>query len=315
MERPRSKGQVDRAGKLLRAGLNAASEDAYSILSSWRAFHAYPLNAVATTLRNRALVIDANAVVAQRLKRFSSIRAKLLDKEAMALTQMQDIAGCRAVVNTVDDVYRLKQIYLQYAVSRPEKGPELVNKWTKDYIFQPKEDGYRSVHLVMKYRTKSQSASHCNGLRVEIQIRSRMQHAWAMAVETASSLTDQALKAGRGRDTWKKFFRYMASAIALEENLPLVPYTPEDEWKLYAGIRELAHELRVIALFEGMSRVVRDFKQEIFTEIHPRTMFLLELDAEKRNINTTAFGSHELKEAVAMYAHVERQHAANPNDH
>jgi ppGpp synthetase/RelA/SpoT-type nucleotidyltranferase len=120
---------------------------------------------------------------------------------------MQDIAGCRAVVRTIGQAYRLKQKYENYANARPDAGPELVQKWTKDYIKQPKPDGYRSIHLVLKYRSSRPDLKDFNGLRIELQIRSQLQHAWAMAVETASAITNQALKSGKGEEEWKQFFK------------------------------------------------------------------------------------------------------------
>jgi hypothetical protein len=322
MTRVYSNAKVDRAGRALSEGASTAknnnedaSDDAYTVLSSWRALHAYPLSAVATTLRNRAVLIDPKAIVAQRLKRFPSIKQKLQDRERMALTQMQDIAGCRVVVGTVEDVYQLKSKYVQYADAWPDKGPELISKSTKDYVFTPKEDGYRSIHLVLKYRTTNAAAALYNGLRVEVQIRSRLQHAWAMAVETASSLTNQALKAGRGRAEWRRFFRFMGSAIALKENLPLVPYTP-DEVVLFQEIRTLASELRVIPLFEGMSHVVSTLKKgNIVQESHPEDLYLLQLNAEERTIAYSPFSKNDFSEAVAAYASVEREYADNPNVH
>jgi len=39
--------------------------------------------------------------------------AKLQKEASMRLTQMQDIGGCRAVVETIDEVYALRQRYLK----------------------------------------------------------------------------------------------------------------------------------------------------------------------------------------------------------
>jgi putative GTP pyrophosphokinase len=65
-----SKTRIDRAGELLKS--KSGSEDdtakALDILSSWRAYHAIPLNVFAKLLRQRIQRINDRAVVAQRLK-------------------------------------------------------------------------------------------------------------------------------------------------------------------------------------------------------------------------------------------------------
>lgn len=56
---------------------------------------------------------------------------------------MQDIGGLRAVFESVNDVYRLVELY---RVSKSKH--ELFD--LQDYIATPKNDGYRSVHLINK---------------------------------------------------------------------------------------------------------------------------------------------------------------------
>ena len=103
-------------------------------------------------------------------------------------------------------------------------------------ISNPKADGYRSFHLVSKYRSNLPDKQVYDGLRIEIQIRSQLQHAWATAVETISTFTDQALKSGLGDDRWKRFFALMGSLMALREGCPIVPNTPTEKKELIKEI-------------------------------------------------------------------------------
>src|SRR5260370_41876111 len=167
----------------------------------------------------------------------------------MKLSQMQDIAGCRAVMPTVRDVEKLVARYEISNAKNPSGRPEFVKKY--DYIAQPKKDGYRSVHFVYKYRTTSKHLEDFNGLRIEVQLRSQLQHAWATAVETVSTFTGQALKSNVGSDECKRFFALMGSAIALRERKPLGPDTPTDEHKVIAELRQLTTQLQ---LDEGLPR-------------------------------------------------------------
>jgi (p)ppGpp synthase/HD superfamily hydrolase len=72
-----------------------------SIIDHWRACHAYPLNVVQINLRRMAHKFDTMPLIAQRTKRLISIWNKLQKHQDMKLTQMQDIAGCRAIVRNV----------------------------------------------------------------------------------------------------------------------------------------------------------------------------------------------------------------------
>jgi ppGpp synthetase/RelA/SpoT-type nucleotidyltranferase len=171
-----TKGQVDAAGRVLAPRLGYTDdneptdeqwEQTFAVINNWRSAHSYPLLATRMTLTTRARKLDARAVVAQRLKRLTSIQTKLWRNQNMALSQMQDIGGCRAVLRTVSRVDRLVESYEDVFAKNPNVRAEFVRKY--DYIARPKKDGYRSVHFVIKYRTKSRHLRAWNGLRVEIQ--------------------------------------------------------------------------------------------------------------------------------------------------
>src|SRR2546427_10228515 len=113
-----------------------------------------------------------------------------------------------------------------------------------------KIDGYRGIHLIYKYRSKSRRHRVWRGLRIEIQIRSQLQHAWATAVETVDAFTGHGLKVSGGTGTekkdWGRFFALMSSAIACRENCPIVPNTPSTEEELIRELRALAQQLNGI---------------------------------------------------------------------
>jgi hypothetical protein len=182
-----SSSRVASAGKVI-AGRKQPSENldmdtALSIAGNWRSSHGYPLHVFKTTLRGRAKKVDPKALVAQRLKRLPSIITKLQRFHAMQLSTMQDLGGCRAVVQTVSNVDRLVQEY--------EKTPTNTARFIKknDYILTPKPDGYRGVHLIYEYQGRSQDGVFC-GLKIEVHIRSLLQHVWATALETIDTFTN-----------------------------------------------------------------------------------------------------------------------------
>ena len=195
-----SRSRVDRAGSILASDLVDIDfdeyDDALTVINNWRSSHSRPLYTFRIGIRRHAERVDENALVAQRIKRLSSIRLKLLLSRNMKLSQMQDIGGCRAVVETVNRVDELVKHYMESDIKH-----KLLNK--DDYIRQPKSSGYRSIHLIYKYFS-DKKATH-NGLRIELQVRSQLQHAWATAVETVGTFIQQALKSSQGGRLVKVF--------------------------------------------------------------------------------------------------------------
>ena len=131
-----SKGKVDQAGNLLIAeDPNIFElENAYAVINNWRSSHSRPLYTFRYGLRRHAERVDGNALVAQRIKRLSSIILKLQLLRNMKLSQMQDIGGCRAVVSSVAEVYEVVKNY---------KGSDIKHKLLneRDYIKAPRRSG------------------------------------------------------------------------------------------------------------------------------------------------------------------------------
>ena len=109
-----TRSQIRRAGNILISDINDdyKLEKARTILNEWRACHSYPINTFQATLRRKAAkrYLGEGAIVAQRLKRGSTIIKKLKELN-VGLINMQDIAGVRAILSSIYDVYRLKDEY------------------------------------------------------------------------------------------------------------------------------------------------------------------------------------------------------------
>jgi hypothetical protein len=221
----------------------------------------------------------------------------------MQLSTMQDLGGCRAVVRTVANVDRLVEIY----EGVPTSAANFIGK--KDYILEPKPDGYRGVHLIYEYQGKSQEGAFC-GLKIEVQIRSRLQHAWATALETIDTFTDQALKSGFGNDQWKRFFALTATAIAMREKRPAVPETPTDREQLCKELKPLCKKLRVPDVFQGLSVGLR---MTTSTERKAKNVlaYILVLDSERKEVRTIAFASNE--QAAEEYIKWEKENLDKPH--
>jgi hypothetical protein len=214
---------------------------------------------------------------------------------------MQDLGGCRAVVRRVSNVDSLVQIY----ESVPTDAALFVNK--KDYIADPKSDGYRSVHLVYEYQGNSQGGAF-KGLTIEIQLRSRWQHAWATALETIDTFTNEALKSGLGSDSWKRFFALMSTAIAMEEKRPLVPGTPTSMGELKTELKALCQELNVPHVFHALSTGVH------MTMARPHesvVAYILILDSEQKLVGAEGFANYQ--DPSDRYLEIEKDNLSKPH--
>jgi ppGpp synthetase/RelA/SpoT-type nucleotidyltranferase len=239
-EAPRfSKKRVNHAGKNLLLEEVDLWEwaETLEIINNWRSAHGFPLNTFQTTLRNKGRIVDPDVIVAQRIKRLSSIELKLRRFPTMTLSQMQDIGGCRAIVSSVDDVVRLVKFYIQSDIKHKLHTQD-------DYLKNPKITGYRGFHLIYSYF--SDRVPTYNGLKIEMQIRSQLQHAWATAVEIVGTFTRQALKSSQGEDDWLRFFALMGSALANWEGTVRVPGTPEDKTRLTEELNIVSDRLDAI---------------------------------------------------------------------
>jgi len=192
-DRPKhSQREVNTAGSILIDPKTDpfAFTEALGIVNNWRASHYFPLNTFQMGLRGKAQRVYHKSLVAQRIKRLRSIREKLERISRLSLAELQDIGGCRAVVDSVKSV---KGIVNQYVDSWHKH--KLLK--TDDYIGKPnKNTGYRSYHLVYGYR--SDVNQEYNGMRIEIQIRSHLQHLWATSVE----IIDGLHSAGTQIESW-----------------------------------------------------------------------------------------------------------------
>ena len=231
VKRKYGKGEIDREGQyLMEWWVNPESIEsdrekmdkwnaAYKVVDNWRACYGLPLNVIQAGLRTRVRRVEEKAIVAQRLKRFSSMMNKLARESDMKLSQMQDLGGCRAIFSSVSAV---NAVYRMYDQPQQEEG----SLKSYDYIARPKEDGYRGIHVVARYRPRLAERAHWNGQRIEIQLRTKLQHAFATAVETVTTFTREPLKFGGGPSEWRRFFSLMGSVLAIQEQTPLVENTP-----------------------------------------------------------------------------------------
>ncbi len=108
-----------------------------------------------------------------RLKSVDSVMDKIerrgMPKEVESLYEITDFAGVRVICKYLDDIYAVETSLLRQDDIR------LVRR--KDYISNPKESGYRSLHLIVEVPVFLSEKTY--NMPVEIQIRTIAMDTWA----------------------------------------------------------------------------------------------------------------------------------------
>ena len=145
-------------------------------------------------------------------------------------------------------------------------------------------------------------------LRIEVQIRSRLQHAWATAVETVSAFTGYALRSTRGEATWRRFFALMGSAMAIREERARVPNTPQPPKDLFTELRALADRLDVETTLMLLGEVTTEAPKVVVGA----SMYLVVLDLESKQVSVEGFTKDELPKATGQYLLAEKRVLSRP---
>lgn len=299
------KRRIDRAGKLL-ANLGSivgdieALQEQVEILDYFRAAHNYPLGLLRLLLHGKFTEeVDAGPkkLLVTRLKRRVSMIRKIARGDVRALSSMQDVGGARIVVHDIDRLHEVVRECHEF----DESLYQVVG--VRDYVSEPKEDGYRGVHIIYKF--SSQSDPDFYGLKIELQVRTELQHSWATAVETVGLFEGCDLKSGEGRDEWRRFFKVASAAIACVE------YSPTGYSDEAATSREIFKELSLLNESMRGTATLKQFAECAIInkgkeEKEGEEFFFIVTDSKKRTSRAFPFPSVNDSEVHAMYSRLER---------
>lgn len=213
-----SKKAINKAAKSIRHGcVDVERIDAINAIQNFREVHLYPLMLMKNHLVRASNKVSKKIIVARRLKRLPTIINKLerptLDGEAqnsIKLTRMQDIGGCRAIVKNLVELGELRR-----RLEQSKSVHKIVN--TNDYLI-PKESGYGGVHLIYSCFHNEEENHDYKKTKIEIQLRTELQHAWATSLEIIDTLEGFELKTSlEGNEKWRKFFSLSGQLVAHEE--------------------------------------------------------------------------------------------------
>lgn len=210
-----SKKKIKKVGAEIRNGI--ISEESIDVVHNFREYHLYPLMLLKNHLAREAKKVSKNIVIARRLKRLPTIVDKLsrntldgVNENRICLSRMSDIAGCRAIVPNKKSLFALRKLLF-------DSGCVHEIKREKNYL-STKDSGYGGVHLIYSCYEKSQKDSPWKLAKVEVQLRTRLQHSWATALEIIDTFENSNLKTSyEGQKGYRRFFKLLGLLIAEKE--------------------------------------------------------------------------------------------------
>lgn len=290
-----SGNQINKAGKIIADPFSTIEEreDALVILNNWRAAHAYPLQVICSNLRKK----NPNAIVVQRLKRLESITGKIQRFPEMQLYKMQDLGGCRVIVDTIEQVYESVDKYKSSRIRH-------ILKREYDYIVNPKKSGYRSYHMVYQFHSETKDTYNKN-MFIEIQFRTKLQHMWATAVEMMGIYTKSNLKSSQGDYDILRFFTLVSSLFAIQEKMPICPNTSGWADELISEIKYLDNKNNKISTLSGLN-VSINYASNKYNQKDKNLYYIILLNYDKMRVTVKPFKSSNLETATKLYGKIEQ---------
>lgn len=303
-----TRGQADRAGKALAeqyekwsVALELVREESeilepFRLVQQWRAMQIAPTRIVFEQLQQISKLIP-RSLVTFRMKRTSSIIKKLARKNTnLRLGSMDDIGGCRLIVDNIDQVYFAAKKISECLEIKESRG-------IKDYIALPKESGYRSLHLIVVVPGGGLSS------RVEIQIRTRIQHSWATGVEAAGAIYGEDYKSPETfvpsevpSENVERFFRLSSGLLALKEECPTAADVPDSKEELLREFLELPNRKQILEdLGEATDSSFRSVQTGLGKLETDSSLYVLEYDREAQVLYATPFLAADIDSAISYY--------------
>ena len=261
---------------------NIVSEEELNTFNEYRNTYIEVMEELLTSIKDK---LPKPLFIARRLKRLESIKIKLQRFPQMELDRMQDIGGTRAVFNNLDEVKE----YIKNIRVIENSTFKIIKE--NDYISNPKDDGYRSYHIVFECLSDK-----LKGYRVELQIRDLKEHYWATAVEILSVISkSNNLKVGKGEEYYKRFF-YLSSKILHNE------YDKNEVDEL----KELDKKYKILDTLKGFSLGFSsiDFKIQDL-------IYVIYMNYNTKEVYTNSFNKKNVEIASLLYKELEKKDNIN----
>lgn len=189
---------IRKIGEKLREGIELTEEEKLEF-DNFREAHNIIIKLF--TIELKKVNFSKQHLTASRNKRIETIISKLCRPEKPKLDRIHDIAGTRIIFENIksleDYIDILENTEL---VNFKEKINEDKNRY--NYIKNPKSDGYRSIHKVfyyssnIPYSTLNEKHFNLENKKIELRLRTRLQHIWATTVEIYDIINKSNIKTG-----------------------------------------------------------------------------------------------------------------------
>lgn len=174
------------------------------IFEDYRKRHLEPLTRFTLELQEWLQSFQKSYYIAQRLKRRPQILRKLR-RFSVRLTQLQDIGGCRIIVDKNRDVDDL----IKYISDKISQSGFAEIARVADYRELGRDDtGYRAHHIIL----------NVSGFKIELQLRSKIQHYWSESIERTSVIYGHRLKEKEGAPEVIDYFKTFSNALHIIES-------------------------------------------------------------------------------------------------
>ena len=293
-----SRNKINNAGETIMSSKDENEvQAAIEIVNDWRTLHLIVLDALQQEITNLIKQKNINiALVSRRLKRLSSIKYKLDLNPDMRLGGMQDIGGLRVVLLDTSS------LFFAYDILKSTIPESFSLEKAVDYINPPKESGYRGFHFVYKYKSDNNDV---DGMKVELQIRTKLQHSWAMAVETAGLITRTPLKSSLGSDDWLEFFRIVSSLFAIKEKQPILLNHQKQGYSL-DDLMRLFYESNRKHNYGDTLKALRVSIDHAEKEKYKDGYYILDINFESKRVNVMAYAKKDEDKASIVYSELEK---------
>ena len=292
--------QINKAGNTaLTSSDRTEVNNAINTINDWRSLHLPALDELQTIL---IPLLESYKIreysISGRLKRLSSILNKLDRNPQSRLGTMQDIGGLRIVVSSMTTLRKTHDAIINNIPDRFELMREPL-----DYIEHPKDiSGYRSIHYVLKYQSEN---PELDGAKIELQLRTRLQHYWAMAVETAELITGTALKSSQGEEEWQTIFKIISSLFALKEQTPIM-YEHKERGEKMQSLMKQFYQLDKKINFGDTLKVLSISNSMAKRGNYADGYYILSINFVEKKLTIKSFSKEKEQEASALYSRLEK---------